>query len=131
MEKPHFDKLVGVKAMNLPLDVSKEEAEQIISETLQDKGGEFIEGLELEKTEKDKEIIELADQVAENYLRQFGRENIPDIPLDNIHLLREGGTEVILYTRRKKAIESIKKSQIQAENFFISHLKCYQLQIHK
>src|SRR3989344_656565 len=93
IEKPHFDKLVGIKAMNLPPDASKEEVELIISETLQDKGGEFIEGLELEKTEKDKEIIELADQAAENYLRQFGRENVPEITLNNIHLLKEGGTE--------------------------------------
>src|SRR3989344_8181131 len=93
IEKPHFDKLVGVKAMDLPPDASREEAERIISQTLQDKGGEFIEGLELEKTEKDKEIIGLADQAAEDYLRQFGRENIPEIPLNNIHLLKAGGTE--------------------------------------
>ena len=93
IEKPHFDKLVGIKAMNLPSDASKDETERIISQTLQDKGGEFIEGLELEKTEKDKEIIELADQAAENYLRQFGRENVPEITLNNIHLLKEGGTE--------------------------------------
>lgn len=77
----------------IPNELPREEAEQIISDTLENEGGKFIEGLELEKTEKDKEIIELTSQKVDEYMRQHGRENIPEIPLNNIHLLKEGGTE--------------------------------------
>jgi len=94
IEKPHFDKLVGIKdILNIPDDVAREEAESVISDTLENEGGKFIDGLELEKTEKDKEMIELASQKVDEYMRQYGRENVPKIPLNNIHLLKEGGTE--------------------------------------
>lgn len=94
MEKPHFDRLVGIKDMpNIPNDAPRDEVERIISDTLENEGGKFIEGLELEKTEQDREIIELASQEVNQYLQQYGRENVPEIPLNNIHLLKEGGTE--------------------------------------
>lgn len=94
IEKPHFDKLIGINNMpGISNELPRDEVERAISDTLENEGGKFIEGLELEKTEKDKEIIELVTKEVDRYLQQYGRENVQEISLNNIHLLREGGTE--------------------------------------
>lgn len=83
----HFDRIVG------KVPEPREELERELAERLLELGGNTIEGFEIEKMEHDKEIIRLAEQSVLSYLKRYGREKEVEIPLENIHLFREGGTD--------------------------------------
>lgn len=55
--------------------------------------GEPIQGLELKKTERDLQIIALAMESVKRFARELGKEDFIDLPLQNIHFLKPGGTK--------------------------------------
>ena len=93
---PQADKLVGIpKEWMHNLD----RFEETMEKAYQTQGTEKIEGLELEKGEKEIEIIHFVNESILEYLRQYGREIEVDSSFDKIHILKEGGTEE--YTKGK------------------------------
>ncbi len=86
---PNFDRIIGVTA--------KDDAEELtaaIDDSL-DEGGEFIQELELFKTEQDLKIIDFVIKSADEILSFYGREKVLPIDYDHIHLLPKGGVEKI------------------------------------
>lgn len=90
-EMPHVDKAVGERPEN------QEAFERHLTNLFLEKGGKKIEEFEIEKTERDIEIIKLAEKAVAEYLKQYGRKKDIKAPLANIHLFQEGGVEK--YTR--------------------------------
>ncbi len=93
MEKnnlPHLDKLVGVPT-NQP-DI-KNELEQILKERFIHGGERYKD--ELEKTEKDLLLIDLAQRAVDEILTKYGRSNVLKIPYENIHIFPKGGVEKV------------------------------------
>ena len=88
-EIPHADNYVG---RHIPKNLHKE-VEAWFNDYWKEHGVEEIKGLELVKTPRHKEIIEIASRAVDVYLAQFGRKKVIDVPLEKIHLLRTGGTE--------------------------------------
>lgn len=106
MSIPHADRVVGDSHVSpeqagklldsVPVDAegnvitdTKEILTKIFEETGPDK--KPFEGLELEKTDRDLYIIHLATEAVKKFAEEYGRENFVDLPLNNIHLLKEGG----------------------------------------
>ncbi|MEK7138378.1 MAG: hypothetical protein AAB787_02600 [Patescibacteria group bacterium] len=89
-EVPQADDLVGV-----PSDRG-EIREKIISEfenLFGGIGGQKIEGFEIEKSERDIELIDLANKAISEYLAKYKKDKSVNVPLSNVHLVEEGGTE--------------------------------------
>jgi hypothetical protein len=86
---PHLDKAVGIPT-RYP------ESQKILEDRLikkRQEAGEDFKPYELEKTEKDKEIIEFVENALDRYLEKYGRQKKVEIPLENIHILKKGETE--------------------------------------
>ncbi len=56
-------------------------------------GGKKIDGWEIPKTKRDREIIIFVQEVVWSYLSHFGRTKRIIVPQKNIHILKVGGTE--------------------------------------
>ncbi len=82
-----YDRVVGVQPD------WQEETERLLAAYYAEHGTSVIEGFELEKTQRDKEIIKFAEDAVSAYLRAYGREPKFDVPLEKIHFLRDGGTK--------------------------------------
>lgn len=85
-ELPHADRVIG----------EKKEHEKEFKEWLQEKRQkirEKIQKFEIEKTERDKEIIEFANRSVDEHLGRYGRKRKVDVPLEDIHVLKDGGVE--------------------------------------
>lgn len=91
MEKinTHIDKVIG-----------KNEYQSKIIYFLDNLGKDKIIG-ELEKTNRDKQIINFTQEKLNKYLSEFNKENIYDIPHEKIHLVSSGE----VYNLTKKAFE--------------------------
>lgn len=83
---PHIDKAIGV----VPED--QEAFEHHLIELYEKLGGQWLEEWEVPKTEREREILALADQAATKYMREYGRTRDLSIKEENIHILRPGGT---------------------------------------
>ena len=84
-----FDHIVGLN------DAIKKHSSEIrthIDNLLDQQGATFIEGYELKKTDREKEIIEFVSGEADRILKELGRKNPSEITQTNIHILKEGGT---------------------------------------
>ncbi|MBN9483134.1 MAG: hypothetical protein BGO70_01055 [Bacteroidetes bacterium 43-93] len=93
MEQPNnqfIDKLVG-----LPKDQEHLEHEwhRYIIEQITQIGGKKIEEFEIEKTSNDIALIHFAEKSADNFLKEYGRDKQITVPIKNIHVLKEHGTE--------------------------------------
>ncbi|OGY67676.1 MAG: hypothetical protein A3B16_02350 [Candidatus Zambryskibacteria bacterium RIFCSPLOWO2_01_FULL_45_43] len=88
-EIPHAERVVGVPAKHQ----DKQEIAEKYFASFFELEREKKEGIELEKTERDVELISFSDQAVEKYLKQYNSNKDIRIPLENIHLLRDGGTE--------------------------------------
>lgn len=51
------------------------------------------EDIEIEKTERDLEIIALATETVKKFASEYGRNDFIDLTIDHIHFLKEGGVE--------------------------------------
>lgn len=89
---PHLDKAVGIPT-NYPED--QRVFEEGLVKKFKEIGGGKIENLELDKTERDIELIKLAEKALDKYLEEYKRNKKIDIPLENIHVLEEGGVSKI------------------------------------
>lgn len=86
---PFFDKVVGVPTR-------EKAAMPRVHEHLLDEikvYSEKIDEFELEKTEKDLELIRFAEESVDRIFAEYGRSKVIPVPLSNIHILKEGGTE--------------------------------------
>jgi len=83
------------KAVGLPINRKNEQIsfEQYLDKHIDQVGGEKIENLELEKNNRDIEIINFVKKSAWEYMEQYNRQKNIDKPISNIHLLKEGGVE--------------------------------------
>jgi hypothetical protein len=88
-KNPYFDKLV---IPNEQID-SEQKFHQYIINKVENIGSKKIENFEINKTDKDIELIHFTEIEADKILNNYGRSKIIQVSLDNIHLLNEGGTE--------------------------------------
>lgn len=83
---PHVDNVIGV-----PKDRQQELEERIVK-IYEQRGSVKIEGLEMEKSTKDAEIIDFVSSAISEYQKRYGRKKDMPVSLDNIHVLEDGGT---------------------------------------
>lgn len=97
-EKPHFDKLISVPKEERHLQV---EIEDYVSRKFREHGGKRIENLEIDKTERDIELINFAKGFIEECAGKYTKKRY-DIPLENIHVFNPGG--VFEFTEEQSVI---------------------------
>lgn len=97
-ENPFFDKISGIPT-NLDKEIKSEINKLSLAEV--DRLGTKIEGFEIEKTERDIELIDFVEKSVDQVLAEYGRSKVITIPLTHIHLLTEGGTDT--YTQGRLA----------------------------
>jgi hypothetical protein len=108
---PYTDRLVGVPAEP---EIEHQWQEKII-DTVENIGAEFIEGLEIQKTERDLEIIKYVVKACDEILKKYGREKVVEIPLNNMHVLKDGGTKEFTKGRLLKGSASITQKSFIAD----------------
>ena len=86
-ELPHADKAIGVPERH------QESFVESLMKNHREDGHRKIEGLELEKSERDNVLIAFVSDSADEVLKSYGRKKEINISPDNIHLLKKGGTE--------------------------------------
>ena len=101
-ETRHFDKTIGETPEH------KENFERWIVEKFQEGAGEEIKELELEKSEKDIEMIRFAEEEAAKVVQRYGRKKDVELPMENIHLLPEDGTREFTEGRQAEGAYSTK-----------------------
>ncbi len=89
-EIPQADDLVGIPSGEENL---KPKIVENLEEIFRKFRGGRIEDLEINKSERDIELIDIANKAVSEYLTKYGRGKNLIIPIENIHLLKEGGTE--------------------------------------
>lgn len=101
-EMPHADKLVGV-----PTEYAdkQEIAEKNFTKYFE-QPSEREKPFELEKTEKDIEIINFCDESVQKYMETYGRKKNIKLPMENIHVLQEGGVEAVTEGRLRTGSHS-------------------------
>lgn len=108
---PYFHKIVGVPHTT---DEEKEKLNQFIIYGVQKEGGEFIEGHELQKTEKELELIEYVETCAENIANKYVSGNLVKVPITNIHIVKKGSVREITGTSQDGA-HSVKLRSVLIE----------------
>jgi hypothetical protein len=96
-EIPHADAYVG---RHIPKQLHKEAAAWF-EKYWREHGTKEIEDIELKKTPRHQEIIDIAAHAVDAYLVEYGRKKIIAVPAEKIHLLRQGG--VSEYTQGRLA----------------------------
>jgi hypothetical protein len=93
-ETPYHDVVHGVPP---ELDEHLDEIKQGLSDFIEELGPQAIAAkeIELEKSEKDREIINFVDHSLNEYILKYGRKKIVEIPLDHIQFVPVGGVEKI------------------------------------
>jgi hypothetical protein len=71
-----------------------EDTGKILDEIFSKSGMEKLEDLEIEKTERDIEIINFVQESISEYMKEYN-SNFKEIPLGNIHLLKDGGVSKV------------------------------------
>lgn len=86
---PYFDKLVG-----LPVEHKEhlKDWDNYLKQKVEKAGG-GKESVEIQKTEHDIKILDFVIKNVRELLSEYGRKKIIEIPENNIHLLKIGGTE--------------------------------------
>lgn len=84
MEGQHLDKIVGVP------DEHMADAEAYTKRVADHIGTKKREH-EIEKTQHDIELLNFAQSAVDEYLQKYGREQKIVLPLERIHILKEGG----------------------------------------
>lgn len=89
-ENKYFDKLVVNPNKH---EHSEKNLHESIIENVENIGGKHITDFEVAKTAKEIEIINFVLDEADKILSSYGREKHISIPLENIHILVDGGSE--------------------------------------
>ncbi|MDB5244172.1 MAG: hypothetical protein JWN18_42 [Parcubacteria group bacterium] len=98
---PQADRLVGkgpVKPMEHNEVGASTDPEEILTLLFKESGTDVYK-IELQKTEEDLALIELAETAVRDYAAQYGRESFVDITSDHIHFLPDGGVFEITHGR--------------------------------
>ncbi len=91
----------------VPVDEEGEvitDVREVLRKAFNEKAGEVVEALEIPKTERDEELIGVAESAVKEYAQALGRADFVDFPLENIHLLKEDGVKT--YTKKRFKIGS-------------------------
>jgi len=91
-----FDRIVGLTP---EMKRRADEVYMYIDHLVDERGGHFIEDFEVEKTEREKEIINFVIAEADRVLKELGRGNPAEISESYIHVLKENGTNE--YTKER------------------------------
>lgn len=86
---PYTDALVGIPTEHADKEA---EARDIMAYRIRHFGPEKIEGYEMDKTARDIEILEFAENGARSILKKYGRAKDLEIPSHNMHILKPGAT---------------------------------------
>lgn len=84
-----FDKIVG---LTNEMKQRSGEVNAYIDHLVDERGGKWIEEFEVEKTNREKEVIDFVNTEADRILEELGRKNPTEIAESNIHILRKNGT---------------------------------------
>lgn len=84
-----FDRIVGLTPQ---MKEQIGEVHAYVDHLVDERGGRFISAFELEKTEREKEIISFVVTEADKVLKELGREKPAEIAETSIHVLKEDGT---------------------------------------
>ncbi len=131
MEGKHYDRLIGTNP-----------DQELLDQLRLEKGSAKIEGLELEKTERELELLDFAEDALDEYLVEFGKERNTRIPRENIHVVEEGGVnkydKKLAYGLANTPTVLIMVDRIGNEALFTSlafhemvHIKSFQSQQHQ
>lgn len=122
-EKPHFDKFVGIPKEQR---VHQADIERILSQKFKEHGGKKIEKFEIDKTERDIEIINFVKSAIGEYTEKYTEKKY-DISLENIHVFNPGGVDE--FTEHQKGIGaaaakygSIVVDRVESDTEFVSHI---------
>lgn len=83
MESKYFDRVFGHKTEGTP---------EALDRLVDEKSVEWIDGYEVEKTEREKNIIKFAAHAVAEYMKLYGRDTMPQLKMSHIHVLGEGST---------------------------------------
>lgn len=100
---PYIDKLVGLSVEQKELEKTWHE---YIINTIETIGGQKIENFEIEKREIDIDLILFTESALNKIFEQYGRKKNISIPLNNIHVLKFGGTEAYTKGRLSRGAHS-------------------------
>lgn len=97
---PQADRLIAKEGDNR-MGVEKDgefitDPKEVFRLVFEEQRPEDFRGLELEKTEQDNFLIEHALSAVKEYAGIYGRATFGTIPYNHIHLVKEGGTSLIL-----------------------------------
>lgn len=102
-KNPYIDKLIGPHIENKD---SKINWHEYIINNIEIIGGEKINNFEIVKTKVDIDIISYVESQVDKMLESYGRSKVIALPLNNIHLLNSGGTEMYTKGRLSHAAHS-------------------------
>ncbi len=88
---PHIDKAVGIPSAQVDQQI-------IFEDSLTSKfteGGKKFPKFEIEKSDKDIDIINFTQNAVDDYLKKYNRNKKVNTPIENIHLFDEGGVEKV------------------------------------
>ncbi|MCX6719431.1 MAG: hypothetical protein NTZ38_03600 [Candidatus Taylorbacteria bacterium] len=111
-ENPYIDRLVGIPKEYLD---KQQENEHGLATYMEKKGARKMEGVEIEKTTRDIEILKFAEESATAVMQAYGRSKNIQISLDHIHVLRVGGTKELTKGRLEKGSHSSTEAGIMID----------------
>jgi hypothetical protein len=96
-EGKHYDRIIGDE------DPDQEYLDKFHIEA----GSVAIDGFELKKTAREIEVINFTEDALDTFLEEFNTKRRTKIPIENVHVLRKGGTEAAIKGARTGSANSI------------------------
>lgn len=106
---PYLDNLVGITGDN---PEQKDKIGKFMEKIVYEEGHKPIENFEIEKTQKDLEILAFAEKAASEIIKEYGRQKDVKVPMEFVHLLRPGGTQEYTEGRLTRGAHSQKSGGI-------------------
>jgi hypothetical protein len=108
-EIPHLDRAIGLPQSERG---RQREYEKRLTDVFIENGHQPIPELELEKTERDRELLRVAQEAVDDYLARYGRAKRIQIPPANIHVLAIGGVDKVTKGRHLEGAASFMKGSV-------------------
>lgn len=105
---PQADKVIGIPK---EWEHDLEGIEDFFQEAYITQGVDRIEGIELDKSERDLEIIRFVNESVAKCLQKYERE-AHNTPLEKIHILREGGVQEYTNDKLRMGAHSVKSGSV-------------------
>ncbi|MBA3732983.1 hypothetical protein H0W91_01255 [Patescibacteria group bacterium] len=108
-EHPFIDNLVGIPHGDSEV---KNATGKSVEEYMRHTGSNKHEGVEIEKTPEDIEIIQFAIDSVNEVMKEYGREKDIELSMNHIHIVPVGGTEIVTQGNSKKAAQASTRSSL-------------------